>query len=202
MKEINQKSIYSKLSKPLPKQAFHTFSKEETGFEYDITSHNYQYVVNRLNEVLGLNNWSITEDYNQVEPGYNVVKKISLHIRFGDIEAVRWAFGGGKSRDLADAHKAAVTNGLKKAAALFGIGKETYEISLDEEFVESLKPENKVTKASVTEFSELSKKILNTSSVDNLEKLRQRVSESKMKLEDKKKLTDVYNKKLAKLKKV
>jgi len=192
--------MYKELTAPLPKEAFHTFGKEETGYDYDIVSHNCQYVVNRLNEILGMENWSIAEESTQVEPGYTVIKKIALSIRFGDKESTKWAYGGGKSKDLADAHKAAVTNGLKKAAALFGIGKETYQMSLDEEFVESLKPQNKVSKESVTEFMTLSKKIRGTTSVKNLEKLRQAVADSKMKLEDKKKLTEMYNAKLTKLK--
>lgn len=194
---------YQKLILPLPKEAFQKFTKEETGYDSDIISHNYQYAVNRMNEILGSENWRIDEvDVNSVEKNglYEVVKKITVSIgklnadnQFIILES-KWHYGGGTSKSLADAHKSAVTNGLKKTLALFGVGKETYEQSMDDDFFEKIKVENKAK--DVDEVKKIKTKIMNCATKEELEKTKPLIEKSGLEIKDKTLLVNSYNSKL------
>lgn len=195
---------YEQLIKPLPKEAFHKFTKEETGYETDIISHNYQYAVNRMNEVLGTDGWFIKEDdVSSIEKNglYEVVKKIRVGIlerRSDNTQSEkwseRWSYGGGVSKLLADAHKSAVTNGLKKALAFYGVGKETYEQSIDDDFLEKIKVDNKVN--AVDEVKEIKKKIMNCATSEELQKTKSLIEKSRLETKDKTVLVNLFNTKL------
>lgn len=201
-----EKEKLLKLSKPLPQVAFHKFTKEETGYDQDIISHNYQYAVNRMNEVLGSENWMVEEEtIATVEKNglYEVTKKINVIVgkldaqnQFIRIES-KWNYGGGISKSLADAHKSAVTNGLKKALALYGVGKETYEQSMDDDFLEKTKVENKVN--SIDEVKEFKKKIMNCKTQEELQKLKPLLDKSRLEIKDKTVLVGIFNQKLTTL---
>lgn len=194
---------YQKLSVKLPKEAFYKFTKEKTGYNSDIISHNYQYAVNRMNEVLGSEHWKVDEENistNLTGGLYEVVKKIIVSIgklgpenQFIIIES-KWNYGGGMSKSLADAHKSAVTNGLKKTLALFGVGKESYEQSIDDDYLEKIKVENKVN--NVSEVKEIKKKILNCKTQEELEKTKSLIEKSRLEAKDKTELVNTYNLKL------
>lgn len=199
---------YFLLSKKLPEEAFSIFPKEETGLDYDITTHNYQFAVNRMNEVLGENGWQVEElssDVIKTEKKYTVVKKIAVKLVTFDIETktffengIRWAYGGGESINLSDAHKSAVTNGLKKALAMFGVGKETYEQSIDDDFVSSLRIQNKGNKKDKVIFYR--EKIYSAKDKNELDKIKKAISIDKLTTDEKNKLSKTYNEKVKKFK--
>jgi hypothetical protein len=118
--------VYKGLSAPFPKEAFSTDSSR--GF--DLTSIKAQYVVERLNEVIGLEKWRHTGVYELVDNG--VVFKGQLIISNSAIDdkagCVREAVGFATiKRNVGDAYKGAKTDSLSKCASMFGLGNEVYK---------------------------------------------------------------------------
>ncbi|AFK94251.1 hypothetical protein V518_0749 [Thermoanaerobacterium aotearoense SCUT27] len=140
MEELTK--LYPKLSAQLGKEAVQTTSEEETKKGYPTAGYGYQFVVNRLNEVLGPSHWrQIPEIISEMPKGdklTEVTMKIIVQIgnwingEFIPI-AEQIAFGGHASRTKPDAYKGAHTNTLKKALGMFGVGKEAYEGTLDDD---------------------------------------------------------------------
>ncbi|NNG66434.1 hypothetical protein HKI81_04165 [Caldanaerobacter subterraneus] len=140
MEELTK--LYPKLSAKLPEEAIQVATKEQTKKGYDTTGYGYQYIVNRMNEVLGPSHWrQIVEIIKEVPKGDKLVEvtmRVTVQIgnwisgTFVPI-AEQVAFGGHASMTLSDAYKGAHTNTLKKALAMFGVGKEAYEGSLDDD---------------------------------------------------------------------
>jgi hypothetical protein len=135
------KEIYDKLLKAvdsLPDTAVERAKKEITRKGYDTTGYQYQFLVNILNEIVGVNNWSY--DYivsKENEGNYTNGKhfyEVSVDMEIEILGAKRKAPGGHKSEMYADAKKGAVTNSLKKTLAMFGIGKKAYEGTIDDDF--------------------------------------------------------------------
>jgi hypothetical protein len=113
---------------------------------YDTTGYGYQFVVNRLNEVItkyGLH-WTTQDEIKLVKeyPSksgqiyYEYAGKLTLLLlddNRGAVEA-RACYGGHQSSTHADAMKGAFTNAFKKTAALFGVGADAYEGTIDEDY--------------------------------------------------------------------
>jgi hypothetical protein len=113
---------------------------------YDTTGYGYQFVVNRFNKVLpkyGLD-WT-TQDEIQLlneyqtstgKPYYEYAGKVSIMIldESRNVVSIRHCFGGHQSNSHADAMKGAFTNAFKKTAALFGVGADAYEGTVDEDY--------------------------------------------------------------------
>ena len=115
-------AIYEGLKKPFPKEALSTDSSR--GF--DLTSVKAQYVVERLNEVVGVNNWRHTGVYELVEGG--VLFKGQLIISNGQDGTVREAVGFSQiKRNVGDAYKGAKTDSLSKCASQFGLANEIFK---------------------------------------------------------------------------
>ena len=112
---------------------------------YSTTGIGYQYVVNRLNEVLGPGSFRAhrTVTVKQLatakgRPAFEAICDLTLELgEWVDDKFVVWAEaladGGHTSMSEADARKGAFTNGFKKAAAFFGVGKQAYEGTLDDD---------------------------------------------------------------------
>ena len=128
------------------KEAVERTKKEITRKGYDTTGYGYQFVVNRLNEVLhkhGLE-WTTQDDIKLCREfptkggSINFEYAGKLSIMFLDenrnVVASRHCFGGHQSRTHADAMKGAYTNALKKTAAMFGVGADAYEGTIDEDY--------------------------------------------------------------------
>lgn len=134
--------VYKKLLdavEKLPNEAIETAKKEITRKGYDTTGYQYQFLVNILNEIIGVENWNFT---------YNLTKEIQGQWSNGkgfweitvdtEVEILgvkRMCAGGHKSEMHADAKKGAITNSLKKTLALFGIGKKAYEGTIDDDYL-------------------------------------------------------------------
>src|SRR3990167_4684723 len=130
--------IYKKLSAPLPKEAIERASKEITRKGYDTTGFQYQYIVDRFNEVIG-EKWNFT---------YKILKEIEGKFASGqtyyDITCdvgielkeigVKNCVGGHRAGSYADALKGAITNGFKKTAAFWGVGADAYRGTIDEDY--------------------------------------------------------------------
>jgi hypothetical protein len=124
-----------------------------TGRGYDTTGIKYQFIVNRLNEVLGIGAWR-TEQQVSVKESQTAKGRTSydatcnLTLQFGEWRegkfhtwAESFATGGHTSMNEADARKGAFTNGLKKAAAMMGCGRQAYEGTLDDDNVPAEVPQ-------------------------------------------------------------
>ncbi len=81
------------------------------------------YIIERLNEIFGLNGWE--DDYEVVETGPMVVVRGCLRIpKYG---IVRQQYGGNDNPDRGDAYKGACTDALSKCASQLGIAIDVYK---------------------------------------------------------------------------
>ena len=135
--------VYPRMASPLPSEAIERRKGSETGRPYDTVGFSYQYIVNRLNEVLGPSRWRVRGkvlylDERKTPRGKSLFEAtVRVWLQVGNPGeggflpiAERSSFGGYCSLLKADALKGAYTNAFKKAAALFGIGRQAYEGSL------------------------------------------------------------------------
>src|ERR1700732_868714 len=107
-----------KLKEPLPREAVSP-NPQKPG----LSGIKVIYVVERLNDVFGLNGWHI--DNEIVETGRMVVVRATLAIPKYGIAIEQ--FGGNDNPDRGDAYKGACTDALSKCASYLGIGMEVYK---------------------------------------------------------------------------
>jgi Rad52/22 family double-strand break repair protein len=81
------------------------------------------YVVERLNEVFGLNGWRVVNEV--IENGRMVVVKGTLRIPKYNIQIEQ--YGGNDNPDRGDAYKGACTDALSKCASYLGVGMDVYK---------------------------------------------------------------------------
>ncbi len=139
------KEIYRRLAEPFPEEAIERTKGEITRKGYDTSGLKYQYVVNRLNEVLGLGGFRVERTFSirerearsgqmMVEATCDLLMKLG---RWSDGEFVAFAeatgTGGHTATTEADAKKGAFTNGFKKVAAFFGVGWQAYAGVIDDD---------------------------------------------------------------------
>ena len=120
--------IYQNLSEPFPAEMERTITKSGTQLLYIPVSE----VINRLNKVLGVDNWSfqiVRCERDSHDPEFVVAHvRITVNTEHGWIE--RDGFGGQKIKrnkqgaivDLGDEFKGAISDALKKAAQTLGVG--------------------------------------------------------------------------------
>jgi len=143
-KETTQQkpSLYSLLSADLPEEAVERAKKEITRKGYDTTGYQYQYIVNRLNDVMGVFGWSyeysIVKEFKGAFPNgtqfYDVTVEVKIILTENETTISRVCIGGHRSVTYADALKGSITNGFKKTAAFFGVGKKAYEGTIDDDY--------------------------------------------------------------------
>jgi hypothetical protein len=145
MTREEKKKIYAALSAPFPEEAIERTNGSVTGRGYSTTGIKYQFVVNRLNEVLGLGGYrteqTVTVRPTTTQKGRAVFEATcEILLQLGEwidgkfvVFAEAHGTGGHTSTIEADARKGAFTNGLKKAAAMHGCGKGAYEGTLDDD---------------------------------------------------------------------
>ena len=110
--------IKAKLKEPLPREAVSP-NPQKPG----LSVIKVIYVVERLNEVFGLNGWHV--DNEVVETGRMVVVRATLAIPRYAIAIEQ--FGGNDNPDRGDAYKGACTDALSKCASYLGIGMDVYK---------------------------------------------------------------------------
>lgn len=152
--------IYEALSADLPLEAVERASKEITRKGYDTTGYQYQYLVNRLNEVCGIGGWDFSWKILKEVQGkwrdggdfWDITTEVTVILRLpgeDEKDKERWVgrtcVGGNRANNYADALKGAITNGFKKTVAFFGLGRRAYEGTIDEDY----RPWEKPTTAEV-----------------------------------------------------
>jgi hypothetical protein len=145
MTNEERKRIYQQLAAPFPESAIQRTDGRTTGKGYSTTGIGYQHIVNRLNEVLGIGGWRAHREITIREittasgrKAYEAICDLVLELgewSNGDfiVFAEALADGGHTSMSEADARKGGYTNSLKKAAAMFGCGRQAYEGTLDDD---------------------------------------------------------------------
>jgi hypothetical protein len=145
MTHDEKKKIYSALAAPFPEEAIERTDGRTTGKGYSTTGIKYQYVANRLNEVLGVGGWRAHRTVTVKEivrsngrPAFEAIADVTLEL--GEwidgnfvVFAESLADGGHVASSEADARKGAYTGAWKKAAGMFGCGRQAYEGSLDDD---------------------------------------------------------------------
>jgi len=140
--EVFEATIYEKLTAPFPPEAIERASKEVTRKGYDTTGYQYQYLVERLNIVLGLDGWGMSwkvvkeigGEWSTGRKFWEITTKVAIWLQINDKKCVRTCAGGHKSEMHADALKGSITNGIKKTLALFDVGGDAYKGILDEDY--------------------------------------------------------------------
>lgn len=110
--------LIQKLKAPLPAEAVSPNSDKP-----GLSSIKVIFVVERLNEVFGLNGWKVVNEV--VESGQMVVVKATLGVPKYGITVEQ--FGGNNNFDRGDAYKGACTDALSKCASYLGVGMDVYK---------------------------------------------------------------------------
>jgi hypothetical protein len=147
MTQQEKQKVYSALAAPFPEHCIQRTEGRTTGRGYDTTGIGYQFIANRLNEVLGVGGWrahrTVTVKEITRSNGRQAFEAIcDITMELGEwvdgefiVFAESLADGGHVASSEADARKGAYTNAFKKAAAFFGCGKQAYEGSLDDDAI-------------------------------------------------------------------
>jgi hypothetical protein len=142
---MKQADIIKKLSEKLPEEAIQRTKGSETRKGYDTDGYSYQYCVDRFNDVLGIN-WSyeweiIYHEKGQFKNGttyHDIAVKVIINIVRHDENPQphymsRSCVGGHISKIYSDALKGAITNAFKKTAAFFGVGRDAFAGTIDDD---------------------------------------------------------------------
>jgi len=117
-------NIYQALSEQFPAEMERMLNKGGTNLTYIPVSE----VINRLNKVLGVENWSFTVTSWQ-QLGTSIVAHVSVKATINGVEVTRDGVGGQKVKmnkqgepvDIGDEVKGAVSDALKKAVQTLGV---------------------------------------------------------------------------------
>jgi len=126
----------------LPKEAVEKADKNVTRKGYNTTGYQYQFLVNVLNDVIGVGEWGfnykiikeIEGKWNNGRGFWDITVEVFIWIQIGNKRPSFSCVGGHKSEAYADALKGAITNGFKKTVAFFGVGKKAYEGTIDDDY--------------------------------------------------------------------
>jgi hypothetical protein len=156
MTQEAKKKLFQQLSQPFPEEAIERTDGRQTGKGYSTTGIKAQFIINRLNEVLGIGGWRTHRKINVRELTTNSGRKAYEAVCDLVLELGEWiegnfvpfaealADGGHVSVSEADARKGSFSNALKKAAAAFGAGWQAYAGTIDDDNVPadtSMQPE-------------------------------------------------------------
>jgi len=118
-------NIYSQLTEPFPQEMERSLNKGGTNLTYIPVSE----VINRLNKIIGVENWSFTVK-NWQQLGNSIVAQVSVVAIISGNSVTREGVGGQKIKmtkqgdpvDIGDEVKGAVSDALKKAVQTLGVG--------------------------------------------------------------------------------
>ena len=122
------KDLLKQLSAPFPAELEGTLNKGGVAFKFVSVNE----VIARLNDVLGVENWTfeVISCERSLEGGDNIIAHVRLSAHMNDKPLQRDAYGGAEVKtkrdggllDLGNDHKIAVSDALKKAASMIGVG--------------------------------------------------------------------------------
>lgn len=146
--EISENELYIKLSEPFKNEALSIDNSR--GFA--LTSIKAQYVIERLNNVLGPMNWTFGGTFREVNDDKGkltgVVYEGALVINVDGKQNKHFAPGySSAKKNMGDTYKSAQTDSLCKCASRYGIGNEVYKGLIDAKSIEK-KTTSKFQKAS------------------------------------------------------
>jgi hypothetical protein len=178
MNDIDKRKVYAALAAPFPEGCIQRTEGRLTGRGYDTTGIGYQHIINRLNEVLGVGCFRAhrTMTVKEVKrsngrPAFEAICDLTLELgEWVDghfvVFAEALADGGHVAGTEADARKGAYTNSFKKAAAFFGVGKQAYEGTLDDDNVTDEGPANPADPAEQTKNPPVPPSLVRAPAVD------------------------------------
>lgn len=137
-----EKEIYNKLSASFPMEAYQVDSSR--GF--DLSSIKAQYIVERLNEVLGISGWDLQGNFEKIKDDIIFHGKLIIRFKNDKDEVIILEHCGigycGSKKNLGDQYKSAKTDCLSKTASLFGIGNECFKGLIDPKSIKKGKTNN------------------------------------------------------------
>jgi len=140
---------YKQLIAPFPEGSVERTKKEQTRKGYDTTGYKYQYLVDRFNEVFGIEGWSFTWEIIREKEGkwksgsafFDITVKVNINV----LEKTNRSMAGGHISSLyCDALKGAITNAFKKCAAMYGVGGDAYKGIIDDDNIPIIEKPNSV----------------------------------------------------------
>lgn len=161
-----EKDVYEALKASFDEKAYSPLYKGDR----TLTSIRAQYVVERLNEVLGIGNWKVVGEWKDVEESIVFIGELTYTLPIeGAVEKSTGPVAGASDdRDVGDAFKSARTDCLTKAASLLGVGNDVFKglVNLDESPLkpEDKKQDTKPTKTLKSRFSTPAPKVEETQS--------------------------------------
>jgi Rad52/22 family double-strand break repair protein len=147
--DAKMKKLLEALSAPFPEEAIERTDGRTTGRGYSTTGIKVQYVIMRLNACAGLGGWRLHRELTVREMTTANGRKCFETVADVILELGEWregkfiayaeavADGGHVSTSISDSRKGATSNGLKKAAAIFGCGWQAFAGVIDDDNVPS-----------------------------------------------------------------
>jgi len=109
-----------KLKAPLPEEAISQHPTKKF-----LSSIKAIYVVERLNEVFGIGEWKIANEFVEKTEAENPMVVVKSVFTYQDIHIE--SFGGNDNKDLGDAYKGACTDALTKIGSYLEIGIDVFK---------------------------------------------------------------------------
>lgn len=145
MTNEEKRKVYQQLAAPFPEEAIERTDGRQTGRGYNTTGLKAQFVVDRLNTVLGIGGWRVHREVTVKESSTSSGRRsyeavCDLILELGSFEngkfevfAEALSYGGHVAMLDADARKGSASNALKRAAAMLGCGAAAYRGELDDD---------------------------------------------------------------------
>jgi len=146
-----KKSLYQILSAPIPSEFLVSYTEDNREF----TGYHAQYAIDLINEHVGLGNWDTEETILKQEmigKAWFVAIKVDLLLlcnENGGHDIAVTGYGAAFAKNGANAYKGAKTSAFKNACRYLGIGRELYVKGFDEDI--STTPSLPADNASVPE---------------------------------------------------
>ena len=131
-----EQDLYEKLAEDFPLEAMN----KDSSRGFDLTSVKAQYVVERLNTIFGMMNWSHGGEFKEVEDGILYLGGLVVTVDGKQNKQFAPGFSKIKKNNLGDAYKSAKTDSLCKAASMFGVANSVFKGLVDAKSLTSSAP--------------------------------------------------------------
>ncbi|PCI45922.1 MAG: hypothetical protein COB41_00600 [Proteobacteria bacterium] len=117
-----EQAVYEALSKDFPEDAY----TKDSSRGFDLTSVKAQYIVERLNEAVGVMNWTFGGDFKETDNGVIYMGVLVLTINGRQNRQFAPGYAANK-KNLGDTYKSAHTDSLSKAASKYGVANSVFK---------------------------------------------------------------------------
>ena len=142
--QVNEKSFYEDLAADFGPEA----CTKDSSRGFDLTSVKAQYVVERLNEVVGVMNWSFGGEYEKTDDGVLFMGALIINVNGKSNRHFAPGFSKNK-KNIGDTYKSANTDSLSKCASKFGIANAVFKGLVDPKSGVTSNPTARASKAAV-----------------------------------------------------